>query len=399
LAAADAASPTQSRAAVAARSIPVTPMAFELPPCGGQGQAKRVDASPHSAHISRVTALSKRERAILGAVVTEFTATGEPVGSRTLAKKYGFDLSSASIRNVLADLEERGYLSQPHSSAGRVPTEAAFRLFIDALLRLQQLAPGDASKISSWLGELSPGADILRGAGRLLSDMTGAAAVLVRSPVPERTLCRLRFIRTRPGELLGVMVLSDGSVENRFIHVDVSPVDADLERLHNMLEDVVEGHTLSVVRDHFAHKVSEQRDELQRLGRVGVSLLDAALGAADERRPEVIIEGRVRLLESPEFDTAERLRHLMRGLEEREQLVVLLNRIIETDRVQVFLGAETEQRVGVPVSLVAAPYQTDGRPAGAVGVIGPVVMDFSAVIPVVRATADAMSQALARSRS
>jgi heat-inducible transcriptional repressor len=362
-------------------------------------QAARFDASAYSAHISEVTGLSKRERAILGAVVTEFTATGEPVGSRTLAKKYGFDLSSASIRNVLADLEERGYLSQPHASAGRIPTEAAFRLFIDALLHLQRLAPRDASKISSWLGDLLPGADILRGAGRLLSDMTGAAAVLVRSPEAERTLSRLRFIRTRPGELLGVMVLSDGSVENRFIQVDVAPTDADLERLHNMLEDVVEGHTLSVVRDHFAHKVSEHRDELLRLGLVGVSLLDAAICAADERRPEVIIEGQVRLIESPEFDTAERLRHLLRALEEREQLVVLLSRIIETDRVQVFLGGETEQRVGVPVSLVAAPYQTDGRPGGAVGVIGPVAMDFSAVIPVVRATADAMSQALARSRS
>ncbi|HEX7671845.1 MAG TPA: heat-inducible transcriptional repressor HrcA [Polyangiaceae bacterium] len=346
-----------------------------------------------------MTGLSKRERAILGAVVTEFTATGEPVGSRTLAKKYGFDLSSASIRNVLADLEERGFLSQPHASAGRIPTEAAFRLFIDALLHLQRLAPGDASKISTWLGDLLPGADILRGAGRLLSDMTGAAAVLVRSPEAQRTLSRLRFIRTRPGELLGVMVLSDGSVENRFIQVDVAPTDADLERLHNMLEDVVEGHTLSVVRDHFAHKVSEHRDELLRLGLVGVSLLDAAIGAADERRPEVIIEGQVRLIESPEFDTAERLRHLLRALEEREQLVVLLSRIIETDRVQVFLGGETERRVGVPVSLVAAPYQSDGRPGGAVGVIGPVAMDFSAVIPVVRATADAMSQALARSRS
>src|SRR5215471_1013778 len=101
-----------------------------------------------------VSGLSKRERAILSAVVTEFTATGEPVGSRTLARKYGFDLSAASIRNVLADLEEHGFLSQPHSSAGRVPTEAAFRLFIDALIRLKQIAAEDASKIAGWLGEL-----------------------------------------------------------------------------------------------------------------------------------------------------------------------------------------------------------------------------------------------------
>jgi heat-inducible transcriptional repressor len=205
-------------------------------------------------------------------------------------------------------------------------------------------------------------------------------------------------MRTRPGELLAVIVLSDGTVENRFIHVDSVPSDAELTRLHNLLEEVVAGHTLSVVRDHFAFAVSEQRDELRALGQVGVSLLDAAIEASD-LRPDVIIEGRTRLMARPEFDTAERLRDLVRALEEREQLVVLLSRIIETDRVQVLLGGETEQRVGVAVSVVAAPYQADGRPGGAVGVIGPVAMNFSSVIPVVQATADAMSHALTRSRS
>ncbi len=344
-----------------------------------------------------MTGLSRRERAILSAVVTEFTATGEPVASRTLAKKYGLDLSPATIRNVLADLEEAGYLTQPHSSAGRLPTEAAFRLFIDALLRLRQISVDDASKIAGWFGELPPGADIFRGAGRLLSDMTGAAAVLVRSRVPERTLSTMRFLRTRPGELLGVIVLSDGTVENRFIQVEVAPTDRELERLHNMLEEVVDGRTLSVVRDYFAGEVNERRDELSNLRRMGVSLLEAAIDAPDQR-PHVIIEGRARLLANPEFDTTERLRDVIRALEERERLVELLDRTIETDHVQVLLGGETERRVGVPVSVVSAPYQADGRPGGAVGVIGPVAMDFPAVIPVVQATAEAMSAALSRPR-
>jgi heat-inducible transcriptional repressor len=271
-------------------------------------------------------------------------------------------------------------------------------LFIDALMRLKQIAAGDASKIAGWLGELSPGADILRGAGRLLSDMTGAAAVVVRSLLPERTVSAFRFMKTRPGELLAVIVLSDGSVENRFIQVEAPITDSELERLHRMIEEVAQGRTLASVRDFFAREVTEQRDELQSLRRVGVSLLDRTIDAA-AHIPEVIIEGRARLLERPEFDTAERLRELVRALEEREQLVSLLNRIIDTDRVQVFLAGETERRVGVPVSLVAAPYQDDGRPGGAVGVIGPVVMDYPAVIPIVRATADAMSAALARQRS
>ena len=339
--------------------------------------------------------LTKRERAVLSAVVTEFTATGEPVGSRTLAKKYGFDLSPATIRNVMSDLEERGYLTQPHSSAGRVPTEAAFRLFIDAMMRLRQLSEHDASKIAGWFGDLPPGTDILRGAGRLLSDLTGAAAVMLRSA--ERTLTTLRFIPTRPNEVLGVLVYSDGTVENRFIHVDSRLSERLLERLHNMLADVVEGKTLSELRDYFVHSISEHRDEVAQLRQMGAALINAALQAG---RPiaEVIIEGQARLLQHTEFNTTERLRDLVLALEEREQLVVLLDQIMGARRVQVLLGDDTRDRVGYPVSLIAAPYGEEGRPGGALGVIGPIPMDYPTVVPLVRATADAMSAALSKAR-
>lgn len=342
-----------------------------------------------------MTALSRRERAILTSVVTEFTATREPVGSRTLSKKYGINLSPATIRNVLADLEERGYLSQPHASAGRVPTELAFRAFIDAVLRLGDLSHGDANRISAWFDDAPHGAEMLRGAGRLLSDLTGTAAVLVRSATQEGPLTTVRFIPTRPGELLGVIVLADGTVENRFIQVERTPAPPELERLHNMLGEVVPGRTLSSVRDFFAQKVSEHRDRMETLTELGASLLDATIEVA-RSRPEVIIEGQALLLGRPEFGTAEQLRDLMRALEEREQIVGLLDRIIETNRVQVFLGGDTESRVGVAVSVVAAPYGADGRPGGALGVIGPLAMDYPTVIPVVSATAEAMSSVLSR---
>ncbi len=345
-----------------------------------------------------VSPLSRRERTILSSVVTEYTATGEPVGSRTLSKKYSFELSPATIRNVLADLEERGYLSQPHSSAGRVPTELAYRLFIDALMRRESLSQGSASRISSWFDEAPQGEGMLRGTGRLLSDLTGTAAVLVRSATPDRTLNTIRFIPTRPGELLGVLVLSDGSVENRFVKVDQHPSPAELGRLHNMLGEVVSGRTLAAVRDHFASKVSFERNQLEDLTRLGVSLLDATIEVAGIR-PEVIIEGQARLLECAEFGSTERFRDLVRALEDREQLVGLLDRIIDADHVRVFLGGETEEAVGVAVSLVAAPYHADGRPGGALGVIGPLAMDYPTVIPVVTATAEAMSSALARQRT
>lgn len=340
--------------------------------------------------------LSKRGRAILYAVVTEFIATGEPVGSRTLVKKYGFSLSAATIRNVLADLEDAGFLSQPHTSAGRVPTEAAFRLFIDALMRVRQLSHDEKSRIAEWFEDLAPGADIVRETGRLLADLTGSAAVLVRPRIESRTVIKVRFIPTRPGEMLSVLVLSDGTVENRFINVEGPLSDRDLERVHSILEESVEGRTLSALREYFAKELEESRDELAQLRRLGLSLVSAAMERAD-RGMDVVIEGQARLLERSDFASTEHLRELIRALEDKERLIMLLDRTIATRNVQVFLGKETSEMVGLPVSVVAAPYTEGDNVGGAVGVIGPTRMDYPSVVPIVGATADAMSAALARS--
>ncbi len=339
--------------------------------------------------------LSKRARSVLYAVITEFIATGEPVSSRTLAKKYGLELSPASIRNVLADLEEGGFLAQPHTSAGRVPTEAAFRLFIDALMRVRKLTPGEAAAIEESFGELRAGGDIMRVTGRLLSELTGSAAVVVRRPVETRTLVKVRFIPTRPSEMLAVIVLSDGTVENRFLDVETALTDSELERLHNMLEEAVVGRTLADLRVYFGAQVTEGRGEIDVLRRLGQSLLGAAIAKSD-RRADIVIEGQARLLEQPEFASAERLRDLMHVLEVQERLVQLLDRTIESGRVQVFLGRETSEMVGYPMSVVAARYSEGGRPSGAVGILGPTRMDYPALVPLVGATADAVSAALAR---
>lgn len=342
--------------------------------------------------------LSKRARSVLYAVVTEFIATGEPVGSRTLAKKYGFDLSPATIRNVLADLEDAGFLIQAHSSAGRTPTESAFRLYIDALMRVRQLSPHDTVRIASWFEHLPVGSDIVRETGKLLCSLTGAPAVLARLRIEARTLRKLRFIPTRPGELLSVLVLSDGAVENRYIHVETPLGDHDLERLHKLLEELVEGSTLSSLRAELRRTLEERRDELAGLKHLGLTLVEAALDGSPRGRMDVVVEEASRLLDQPEFATAERARELMRALEDREKLLVLLDRTQESTRVQVFLGRETSEAMGYPVSIVAAPYREgEGDPGGAIGIIGPTRMDYPSLVPLIGATASAMSAALSRS--
>jgi heat-inducible transcriptional repressor len=344
-----------------------------------------------------VNPLSKRARSVLYAVVTEFIASGEPVGSRTLSKKYGFELSPATIRNVLADLEEAGYLAQPHTSAGRVPTETAFRLFIDALMRVRRLSEDDAQRIHGWLADLRPDADIPRETGKLLSDLSGSPAVVLRSPAETRRLLKLRFMTTRPGEVLAVVVFEDATVENRFLRVEKPITDSELERLHGLLEEAVPGHTLAEARDAVARGMTERQDELNAFHELGHVLLRSTQESAP-RAAEVVIEGQALLLDKPEFENVDRLRELLLALEARERLVGLLDRTLDSDRVQVFLGEETSSAVGYPVSVVAARYQERGGPAGAVGVIGPTRMDYPLVVPLVAAAADAMSAALARSQ-
>ncbi|HYP91360.1 MAG TPA: heat-inducible transcriptional repressor HrcA, partial [Polyangiaceae bacterium] len=298
------------------------------------------------------------------------------------------------IRNVLADLEESGYLTQPHTSAGRVPTEAAYRLFVDALMEERQLSGEERAEIDGWFLELPPGTDLLREAGRRLSHLSGAPALLVRASSATRTLLKLRFIATRPSELLAVLVFSDGTVENRFIALTEPVTDTDLERIHNLLEETVSGRTLLDVREHFISGLRDQQGEIGALHEKGLALVRAAaLGAS--RGLTIEIEGQSRLLERPEFGSVESARELLRVLEDRQRLLALLDSALSSANVRVFLGEEAAQAIGCPVSVVAAPFhEEDGESAGALGIIGPTRMDFPFVVPRVSAAANAMSAAL-----
>jgi heat-inducible transcriptional repressor len=225
--------------------------------------------------------------------------------------------------------------------------------------------------------------------------LSGAPALLVRAGSATRTLLKLRFIATRPGELLAVIVFSDGTVENRFLSLTEPLSDQELERIHNMLEEAVSGRTLVGVREHFVSGMREQNGELGGLHEKGLSLVRAAAeGAA--RGLSIEIEGQARLLERPEFGDVESARELLRVLEDRQRLLALLDSALASDNVRVFLGEEAAQAVGCPVSVVAAPFRDDGESAGALGIIGPTRMDFPFVVPRVSAAADAISAALSK---
>jgi heat-inducible transcriptional repressor len=338
--------------------------------------------------------LPQRARKILYATITEYIATGEPVGSRTLAKKYGLDLSAASIRNVLADLEEGGFLQQPHTSAGRIPTDKAIRYFIDTLMHLQSLTGEEIRALEGRFQDIRARGDLLVNSGNILSELTGTTAVVASSRVESRTLRQLRFISLRPNELLAVLVMSDDSVENRFITVETSLSEGDLQRIHELLNDAIEGRTLSQVRELCASRLADERVAYHTLRRQAFEMGKLAVDGVG--KAELLIAGQARLLEHPEMASVERLRDLVKALSDRETLLELLDRTVTTKRTSVLVGREVGDLAGGSLSVVAAPYLENGQVAGAIGVLGVVRMDYARVVPVVSATAKAVSEAIER---
>ncbi len=344
--------------------------------------------------------LNSRARKILYAAVTEFISTGEPVGSRTLSRKYDLDLSPASIRNVLSDLEEAGYFHQPHASSGRVPSDRAFRFFIDALMQIREISEGQRLAIEHRFEQLAPNADALRETARLLSGLTGTAAVVVAPRLENQILKQVRFIPTRPGELLAVVVTSGGQVENRFVSLPDGhghPSNDELQRIHNLLDDVLEGRTLGDVRELFTRRLLEARNELGELRRRAFELGNAALGQPSQQ-VEIVIEGQTQLLDKPEFADVDRIKDLLRFLEEREKLVAILDRTLDTKGVSVVLPGDEYDGVGVTVISSRYAIESEGvsRLAGSVGVIGPSRMDYAAIVPLVHETARGLGDFLGR---
>jgi heat-inducible transcriptional repressor len=335
-------------------------------------------------------ALGYRARKILFAVVSEYIATGEPVGSRRLSKRYGLNLSPATIRNELADLEESGCVSSPHTSAGRIPTDVGFRVFIDALAQMREVAEIDRAAILARMGQLRPGVDdVVREAGRLLASLTGAAALVTRPRSELDALMQLRFVPLGPTSVLAVIVTRSGTIQNRVVALS-EPLDAsELERLQNYVTELAQGRTLTELRAVLAEAVAADRGAYDK--RRARQIVEAAVDA-EER--EMVIEGQGALFDRPEFESSEKMRAFLRAFEEKERLVGLLDRTIAASGVTVLVGSEANL-VDVPdIGVISAAYRAGGYGAGTVGLVGPTRMDYGKLMPLVGFMSEVISDVL-----
>lgn len=337
--------------------------------------------------------LGYRARRILYSLVTEYIATGTPVGSRTLVRKYPLNISAATARNELADLETAGLVTQPHTSSGRIPTEKGFRVFVDALVQMREVTVDERNSIATRLRNLAPGRDdIIRETGKLLSEITGTAALIAPPLVQAQRLTQLRFIPLREEQMLAVMVMKDGTVQNRAVPIERGMPPEELERIHNYLAEHIEGRTLADLRDTLAQHVEDERGEYVRLRNLAHEMVDKT---ASEMPSEsiVVIEGQRLLFDRPEFTDPDKIRTFVRAFEERQHLLSLLDRTIRAGGVHVLIGSEAHIEDLEDVSLIATKYQGDGA-TGSVGLIGPARVDYGKLVPLVEFTARMISEVL-----
>jgi heat-inducible transcriptional repressor len=336
--------------------------------------------------------LSRRAQKILHAVVTEYLHGGDAVGSRTVTRRHDLGLSPATVRNVMADLEELGLLEQRHTSAGRVPTQTGLRFFIDSLLKVRGLSVHEKNEIRERLPAGSP-EEVVQRASRLLADLTQHAAIILAPDPAQQRLERIEFVPLRDGKLIAVLVTTEGRIENRLVVDDVDP--RRLERIHNYLNELLAGMTLDEVRDRVRRELAEDKNRYDEAIAQALRLGAAVFASAPERAPGVVVTGQANLVEGEVLE-AERVRELLRTLEDKEALVRLLDRTRRADGLQVFLGAETATAALSSSSVVAVSYGPEEQPIGAIAVIGPMRMNYGKVMSVLDFTADTVSQLLAK---
>jgi heat-inducible transcriptional repressor len=337
---------------------------------------------------SPIHELNERSREIFRLIVDGYVATGEPIGSRTLSRRLAQNLSPATVRNVMADLEEAGLLYAPHTSAGRLPTEAGLRFFVHGLLEVGRLAEDERRNIESLCvarGKSLPQA--LEEATTALSGLSHCAGVVV-APRYERPLKHLEFVHLGPGRALVVLVTEDGLVENRVIEVPLGLPPAALVSAGNYLNARLIGRTVEEARAAIQLEIDSNQAQLDELT---TKLVAAGLAswAGVDKRSALIVRGQANLLEDvTAIADLERLRALFEMLETRETMLRLLDASMQGEGVQIFIGAENHLFGVAGCSMVIAPYQNSREQiVGAIGVIGPTRINYARIIPMVDYTA------------
>ena len=340
--------------------------------------------------------LSERSLYLFKALVEHFIQDGTPVGSRTLSKDSSLNLSPATIRNVMADLEDFGLLDSPHTSAGRVPTAKGYRLFVDSLLRVNDLNSIEVEKIAK---ELDPGNDfksIMQRTSLMLSDITQLAGVVMLPRTEQSKLQHIEFVVLSGNRVLVILVVNDREVQNRIINTSRTYSASELQEASNYLNDIFAGKDLAYVRTNILDELEKTKEQLSQSMQTAMEMAQLAFDyeKSKVKSDELFFSGETNLMDIAELFEVDKLKKLFNTFNQKRDILHLLEQAISADGIQIFIGEESGHDVLDDCSVVTSPYEVDGKILGVLGVIGPTRMHYERVIPIVDITAKMLGSAL-----
>jgi heat-inducible transcriptional repressor len=340
---------------------------------------------------------NERAQQILRALVQEFIRDGQPVGSKKLSQAAGLSVSPATIRNVMADLEDYGFIASPHTSAGRIPTPKGYRLFVDTLVQLKQPAASEISALQMQISEEGrpDSKSLAECASSALSTITSLASLVTLPRYSHVTLRQIEFLPISERRVLAILVINDTEVQNRVLHLNRDYSAEELQRAANFLNENYAGQDIRDIRKLVVDELQRTQQTMNQLMTDTVAIAERALNYDNEgSQGAYVMTGETKLMGFDELSDVEQLRQMFEAFSQQREMLGLLDRSIEADGVQIFIGEESGYQILDNCSVVTAPYKVGGEIVGVLGVIGPTRMAYERVIPIVDITAKLVGAAL-----
>lgn len=341
---------------------------------------------------------NERAQHLLRVLIQRYIQDGQPVGSRTLSKDSRLELSPATIRNVMSDLEAMGLVSAPHTSAGRIPTPQGYRLFVDTLVRYRQPKDGDIDMLRSQIrSRVDNSGALMTSVSNLLSEFTSLAGVVTIPRGKHAALRQIEFLPLSEKRILAILVINDREVQNRILHTDRDYTESELQQAANFINEHYAGIEIIHVRQGILADLEDTRLTMNQAMHDIIEIAQSAMEGTADAGSEFVLAGETNLMDFAELSDVDTLRRLFEAFSRKRLILDLLDRSINADGVQVFIGGESGYGILDDCSVVTAPFQLDDEAVGVLGVIGPQRMAYDRVVPIVDITARLLKSALSQS--
>ena len=337
--------------------------------------------------------LNERSLFLFKSLVDHFINDGQPVGSRTLARDLGLDISAATIRNVMSDLEDLGLLHSPHTSAGRIPTARGYRYFVDTLLRVGDIGNEEIQRMAEEMEMVNNTHNLMQRTSLMLSDITHLASVVMLPRIEQSTLNQVEFVSLSDNRILVIFVMSDNEIQNRIIHTARKFSASELEQAANYLNKMFTGKDLHDIRKYMLDELEGMKENVNKLMQAAIEMAQQAIHT-NPQDGDYVLAGETNLMGVSGWDDIERLKRLFDAFNQKRDILHLLEHSINAKGVQIFIGEESGYEVLDDCSIITSPYESEGHILGVLGVIGPTRMDYERVIPIVDLTAKMLGSAL-----